>query len=130
MGGRNNSHDLLCAVVSRRWLSRWEPWVLSPEAEADESADKARQRRETRQAHEEPSALGRRSRTIADRRSESSILDEELETLGHARRPLASALDALEVIVDGSVGQKWGRQDVGCRDGILDRQVDAYSADR
>ena len=57
-------------------------------------------------------------------------LDGDLQPLRHARRPLAPLLDLAQAI-DGEVSlpQRF-EKNVGCRHGILDREIDADAADR
>src|SRR5215510_13709573 len=115
-----SSLDTAPAIIASRTRARD---VLGADTEADEPAgDAAQARIAAEQARDEG---GRHRRGRAEHRTDHPVLDRELDPLRDARGPLASPLDARQVVERHATLAKRPGQDVGGGDRVLDREVDA-----
>ena len=92
--------------------------MLGANAEADQAGRKAPQNRPAAQQTQ-----GRGSRSGVEHAADDPVPQEDLESLRRARRKFAASLRVVQrVLTDRPLPQAWG-QNIGCRDGVLDRQI-------
>ena len=64
------------------------------------------------------------------RKPNPHVLYERLQRLDDTSRPHSPPLDRRQMTLSHVVRLQWFGQDVGCNNGILDREIDADSTDR
>jgi len=103
--------------------------VLPSDAKADQACgDSTEERHSVEQAEHERHLV--ELRLAQDQRRQHAIVDESLRALDDLCRKHSPLLNLLQQRVDVFSARQRSGKDVGCGDGVLDREVDPDSADR
>jgi hypothetical protein len=102
--------------------------MLGAKPETDESCGNAR--KEGQGAQQPRKAMKKPRTPVRQHSSDNRALNEELQSLGSARRALSAALNGAQIVFREAAVSKFGDQYVRGGNRVLDRQIDADAADR
>src|SRR5215813_1622922 len=101
--------------------------VFGPDPDADESrGNSAEPRRSIQEPHDEGRPHGR---LTGEHATDDATLNEELNALRHASRKLPPALHVVKITEHHAPLTQREGETVGGSDRVLDRQIDAHTAD-